>query len=165
LPPELGAQLAPLLAQAETLKPELEQARAACDASRAENEARGRAIELLEGRENQIEREKRKLVERFQKQLGVRQQGLGEATARRRNVLADVGRAVLAARGGVTVEEAALESLREADGAVRALTHKSELYLHALDACDGEKLKSGLGSILALAALLGGYLIYRGFFA
>jgi hypothetical protein len=161
MPPDLCALLAPLKTQAAALQPELEQARAAYDASRAQDDVHARAIKAHESRKSEFERKKSQLTQRFQRQIDVRQQGLGEVTNKRQSALADLGRAVLAARGGVTVDERTLETLRGADSAVLELAKKSELHLHALDACDNDKVNSGLAWILGVAALLGAYIAYR----
>lgn len=161
MPPDLFALLKPLKAQAEALRPELEQSRAAFDASRAEDETRARKVRELEKRASEVERKKSQLGERFRRQLDVRQEGVGEAKAQRQKLLADVGRAVLASRGGVSVDEPTLENLRQAETSVLELVKKSELCVHALDACDNAKVKSGFAWILGACALIAAYLAYR----
>jgi hypothetical protein len=61
------------------------------------------------------------------------------------------------------VDEATLESLRHAEAAVLELVQKSELHLHAVDAFDKDKVKSGFAWILGASALVGAYLAYRNF--
>lgn len=152
MPAELFAKLAPLQAQVEALRPELEQARTAYESTRAELELRGRQQKQREQKALDLERKKRQVGERYRPVLSARQQGLGEAAAHRRNLLADVGRSVLATRGGVSVDEPTLEGLRQADSQVSALVKQSELHLRALDASDRDKVKSGF-TWLALAAV------------
>jgi hypothetical protein len=162
MPADLHAQLLPLKAQADALKPELEGARAAAEGSRAELSARMKASQQLEERAREIERKKAQLRDRYRHQLSEREQGLDEAVAKRRNLLADVGRAVLASRGGVSVDERFLENLRRADAKVLELVKKSELHVVALDSCDDAKVKSGFAWIFGTLALLAGYALYRG---
>lgn len=163
MPPDLFALLKPLKAQAEALRPELEQTRAAFDAAQREDEASGRKVRELERRASEVERKKGQLGERFRRQLEVRKEGVGEAKAQRQKLLADVGRAVLASRGGVSVDENTLENLRQAEASVLELVKKSELYVHALDACDNDKVKSGVAWILGACALVAAYVAYRNF--
>ena len=165
MPEDLHAQLAPLKAQADALRPELDGARAAYEGSLSELEARKRASKELEQRARDVERKKSQLRDRYQRQLSERQQGVGEASAKRQNLLAEVGRAVLAARGGVDVDEPTLERLRAGQTEVFALVKKSELYLKALDSCDDEKVKSGFSWIIGTLALLTLWLVYRSYFA
>jgi hypothetical protein len=161
MPADLFEKLAPLKAQAEALRPELEQARAAYEAAKRQDEAHARAIKGHESRKAEFERKKSQLGDRFRRQLDTRQQGVGEVTAQRRAALADIGRLVLAARGGVSVDEGTLERLRESDATVLELARKSELHLHALDACDNDQVKSGLAWILAVFALIVALVVYR----
>jgi hypothetical protein len=162
MPADLHAQLLPLKAQADALKPELDGARTAVEGTRAELEARNRAGKELEQRAREIERKKAQLGDRYQRQLSEREQGLDEAVTKRKNLLADVGRAVLASRGGVNVDERTLENLRRADSKVFELVKKSELHVVALDSCDNAKVKSGLVWIVATITLVVGYALYRG---
>jgi hypothetical protein len=160
MPAELCAKLASLEAQTGAARAELEQARVAYEATRGELEMRNRTRKQLEANLSALTRKKQQAGARYRPELSVRQQGLGEAAAKRLNLLADVGRAVLAARGGVSLDEPMLESLRQADSQVLALIKQSELHLRALDAHDGNQVRSGFTWLTAAAAGACAYIAY-----
>ncbi|MFZ5895847.1 MAG: hypothetical protein ACOY0T_32620 [Myxococcota bacterium] len=142
----------------EALRPELEATKEAYEATREEHSLRQRALSESKQRIGELERKKRDLAARFHKQARGIDKGRRERDGRGRKLLAEVGRAVLAARGGVPVDTETLEVLRNADLDVQKALRASELRLRALDACDHAKVSTGntwlLGIISALIAIV-----------
>jgi hypothetical protein len=71
--------------------------------------------------------------------------------------LADLGRAVLAARGAVPVPETWLERARASSARADALLFRCELHLRALDAYDRARAAQGVrlvGTFLAIVVFL-----------
>ncbi len=150
VPPAQAAQLAELQARARALEPELAQARAThAAASKAQDQADADVRRVL-GQIRQVERQKASAGSVLEKQLSVRAASVSEAEKQRRDALADVARAVLAARGAVAVPEPQLQALREHEKAVDALAIRLETHARALDSYERERVKQGV--ILVLSA-------------
>ncbi|MGC4090679.1 MAG: hypothetical protein QM756_22955 [Polyangiaceae bacterium] len=143
------------------LEPELEAARSAFQATHAEREARSAAMRDARYRIGEVERKKRDVHARFQKRFDSGGGERKETELRRRQILAELGRAVLAARGGVPVDPARLEALRSSDAQVAKALNASELRLRALDACDRDKLSQGYSWLLGIASALVALGCYR----
>lgn len=154
-------QEARMRAQQQALEPEIAAARAAFEATQAEHDVRARAERDLNYQIGEIERKKRDTRARFQKQTHLDRKSAGSSQARRTRMLADVGRAVLAARGGVKVEARVLERLREADASVAKAVRASELCVRAFDACERDKLAAGSSWLLGIVSALIAIVCYR----
>jgi hypothetical protein len=103
-----------------------------------------------------IEAERRQgaLDEEFQKQIGVRAEGVHESERARVQALSEVMRKILAARGDIVeVPQESLESIAKADQAVHARALELEKFLRALDAFDYDAYGRGrviIGVAIAL---------------
>ncbi|HEY6079177.1 MAG TPA: hypothetical protein VIW29_10255, partial [Polyangiaceae bacterium] len=151
IPPAQAAQLAELQARFAALEPEVNQVRAADAgvlAALAKTQAEQRAIESQLA---QLARQKTAAGATLEKQLSARAAGVSEAEQQRREALAEVARAVLAARGTISVPEATLVALREHDRRVDERAVRLETHLRALDSYDRERARQGV--IYALSAL------------
>lgn len=161
MPPDLVAQLLPLKERADGAAQDLESARAEHASRRAEFSAGERRLAELTRRSEQLERAKRDVARRYQQRLAPRQEGMGDVEKKRRAALAEVGRGILAAAGGVPVAANTLKALAQAAANVAALAKRAELHLRALDAFDSEKVRSGFAWIVAALALVVGYFVYE----
>jgi hypothetical protein len=151
--------LAAIREQQEALRPQIEKAKLAYDATLAEHDVHVRAERELRYQIGEIERKKCSVAGRFEKRRRENDKTFGATLARRTRLLADVGRAVLAARGGVSVSPELIARLRGADDAVAKALRASEIRVRAFDAGDREKLSAGktwlVGVMSALIALVG----------
>lgn len=108
----------------------------------------------------QAERHRGALDEEFQKQIGVRAEGVNESERARFEALSDVMRKILAARGDIVeVPEESLDGIAKADQAVHARALELEKFLRALDAFDYDaysrgRLVIGLAIALVVAAIV-----------
>lgn len=151
LPPAQAAQLGELQARLAAIEPEVGEVRAAHAGvlvALAKAQSEQRAIESQLG---QLARQKASASGAVAKQLSARAAGVSEAEQQRRDAMAEVARAVLAARGSISVPEAALVALREHDRRVDERAVRLETHLRALDSYDHERARQGV--ILALSAL------------
>jgi hypothetical protein len=160
-PSDAAERLGHLQAQSELLQAELDKAKRLFEASRAEREFRKRAIREATFRLGELERRRQRVRAGYRKELDSHRQRRDESERRYVAALADVGRGVLATRGGVSVDPARLEALRKADARVLALAGDSERHLRALDACDTEKLSSGYAWWAGLCAALVAFITYK----
>jgi hypothetical protein len=151
MPPEQATRLAELQARAEALAPELAAAKSAHAAASAAQEQAQADARRLQSQRRGIEKQKANAGGTLQKQLDVRAQSASEADQQRRDALAEVARAVLAARGAVEVPQPLLQALREHDAKVEALAIRLETHVRALDSYDRQRLKQGI--IVALSLL------------
>ncbi|HET9929460.1 MAG TPA: hypothetical protein VFQ35_02180 [Polyangiaceae bacterium] len=150
-------------AQQQALVPQLEAAKAAYEATLGELAVRAKHQREVRYRVNEIERKKRDLRARFQQRLDSKKKEFGAVEKRQHRALADLGRAVLAARGGIPLEPALLGPLRDADAAVSRALAESEMRVRALDACDRDKLATGYSWMWAIAAAIVAIVCYRSF--
>jgi hypothetical protein len=165
MPDDLAERLAKLEAELAASKPELDQARAMeLEAERELSRLRRQKAEQ-EKALTKIEQRQRDTKARLERNLGARSEGLGETSEGKRTALANLGRAVLATRGGVAAEPAQIRLVQEAEQAVSALAKQAELHLRALGAADGDKVRSGAAWLLILLSAATGYLTYRIWFA
>jgi len=151
LPPAQAAKLEELQARSTALEPELSQAVAAHAAATAALDAVDGELRQLRTQIRQAERQKAAAAGSLQKQLSERAAGVSDAEKQRRDALAEVARAVLAARGGVAVPEATLDALRRHDKSIEALAVRLETHVRALDSHDRARVKQGV--ILVLSAV------------
>lgn len=154
MPAAQAAQLTELQTRAAALELELSQARAAHAAAtqqrdHADVEARRQLADI-----QKLERQKSAAGRALEKQLSARAAGVSEAEKQRRDALADVARAVLAARGALAVPEPLLQALREHDRAVEALAVRLEVHARALDSYDRERVKQGVILVLSTCGVV-----------
>jgi len=144
LPEAEAAQLSGLQQRAESMQPELAQARAEFDrAKEALGQLRARLAALRQS-ERQITRHKHTLGGEYHKQLLARTQGDSESEIERRAALSDLGRAVLAARGTVDVPEEWLERVRGVSERANTLTVRAEMQRRAISAYDIQGARQGV---------------------
>jgi hypothetical protein len=154
LPPAHAAKLAELEARSTALEPELGQARTTHGAASAALDAADAELRRLRTQLRQVERQKAAAGGALEKQLSQRAAGVSEAEKQRRDAMAEVARAVLAARGSIDVPEATLDALRRHDKSVEALAVRLETHLRALDSYDRERVKHGVILVLSAAAVV-----------
>jgi hypothetical protein len=144
IPEAEAAQLALLRQRAEGIQPEVAQTKADLEqAKRSLGQARAR-LDTLRQSERLIIRKKQALGEHYQKELRVRSAGLSESETQQGSALADLGRAVLAARGSVPVPAPWLERVRSASERADQLIRSCETQRRALGAYDRAKVAQGV---------------------
>ncbi len=154
MPTAQAEQLAELQTRAQALEPELAQARAThAAASKAQDEADAEVRRLL-GQIRQVERQKASAGSVLEKQLSVRAASVSEAEQQRRDALADVARAVLAARGAVAVPQPQLQALRDHEKAVDAAAIRLETHARALEAYERDRVKQGVVLVLSACGVV-----------
>jgi hypothetical protein len=123
----------------------------------ASAEADGKQVErrLIEA-----ERHRSALDQEFQKQIGVRAEGVNESEIARVQALSDVMRKILAARGDIVdVPREGLDGIAKADEAVHARALDLEKLVRALDAFDYDayargRLLIGVAVALVIAVIV-----------
>jgi chromosome segregation ATPase len=149
--PEHAAELAELQARAAALMPDVTRALAThATSTKAQDDAQAE-VRRIQNQRRQLERQKASAGSALEKQRTVRAQSVSEAEKQRRDAMADVARAVLAARGAVAVPEPRLQALRDHDKNVEAAAIRLETYVRALDSYDRGRVKQGI--ILVLSVL------------
>lgn len=144
LPPEVATPLAQLEAREAALRPGLDQARGELEAAQTRLTATERAAELTRRDLLELRGRRDAAAARRHQAVAERSRSLDEARARRRGTLLELGRAVLAMRGHVPVDEESLESVRVLDARVReAATQLERLRLAPL-ACDSVAMQRGV---------------------
>jgi hypothetical protein len=151
LSPAHTAKLSELQERLRGVEPELAKAKSQHAAAEAAEDRAQAEVRRQQGLLQKLERQKLSAGSSLEEQLTVRAASVSEAEKQQRDALADVARAVLAARGAVHVPEARLRSLREHDQSVETLAVRLETHVRALDAYDRERVKQGV--ILVLSAL------------
>lgn len=154
LPPEHVARMAELSAQAARLEPELTELRRALEQASAVRRTAHDAIAELGRRVAELDNQRAALERRFRPELAARSHSAGAADERRRQALADLGRALLAARGAVPVADSTLDAIARADAEVERCARDAEMHLRALDACDGDVVTRGRNLALAAAGAM-----------
>jgi len=144
IPDAEAAQLASLRQRAEDLRPEVEQARAELEQEkRALDQAHAR-VRAHEQRERQVTRQKQALGGAYQKELSTRSEGVNQAELEQRAALADLGRAALAARGTVEIDELWLERVRRVCERADQLIVRAEMQRRAILAYDAARVRQGV---------------------
>jgi hypothetical protein len=163
LSPDQTANMTRLEAAIAGQKPELDAADRALSDGKARMAAAEGDLRRLESAGRDLVKKRRSLDEQFQKQIGVRSQGVTEADERRLDAFADLGRKVLAEKGRlVEVDSASLDAVARADEAVLARLTELERFVRAVDAYDADAFKRG---IVFAAALAGALVLLVAFFA
>ncbi|MEO7032232.1 MAG: hypothetical protein ABI548_00305 [Polyangiaceae bacterium] len=151
--PEAG-QLIALRQRAETIQPEVTLALAERDQAKLGlGQARGK-LDALRQAERTAARKKQALGERYREELQARSAGLSESETQQRAALAEVGRAVLAARGSVPVDGPWLERVRVSSERADRLIFKCETQRRSLDAYDRARVTQGVRLTCTALALL-----------
>lgn len=148
--PEQAAKLAELQARAAAVAPEMTQAKANHDAAAKEQDNAEAEVRRIQGQLRQVERQKAGAASSLEKQLSVRAHSASEAEKQRRDAMADVARAVLAARGAVPVPEPRLQALRDHDKNVDLNAIRLETHVRALHSYDRERVKQGIILVLSV---------------
>jgi hypothetical protein len=118
--------------------------------SASEGDARQLTRKLRE-----VERARRALDQEFQKEIGVRSQGVSEVDRQRLHAFVAVGCAVLASRGRlVDVPDETLDAITRAERVVLDRTIAFEKTLRAMDAYDREAFKQGVMVVAGVVAAL-----------
>jgi hypothetical protein len=154
LSPDKAAELARLNERLALQKTEAQSARAAHDRAQAELSALTQELGELRKAERRIDQQRAALAQRYRKRLDVQGQNLGQTEARRVAALAEVGRGLLAARGGLPIGAERLSAVAEADRRVLDSARRAALLLGALDAYDLEAAKRGRRLAVFVAAML-----------
>jgi len=161
--PEQTANMTRLEAAIAAQKPELDAADRALSDGKALVVAAEGDLRRLESGGRDLAKKRRALDDQFQKQIGVRSQGVTEADERRMDAFADLGRKVRAEKGRlVEVDSASLDAIARADEAVLARLTELEKFVRAVDAYDADAFKRG---IVFAAALAGALVLLVVFFA
>ena len=132
--------------------PELERAEHAVRAAEATHGAADAEGKHLAQRIAEAGRHRRALDDEFKTQIGVRSEGVSETERRRAEVLVEVMRKILAARGRIAdVPKETLDGIARADEAVHARALELEKFVRAIDAYDHDAYRRGI--IVGAAAL------------
>jgi hypothetical protein len=154
-PPPQAARLAELERLVAEQRPEHEAAEAAFGVARAARKRAEEEVNQVARTIRDADRRARAQDDAYQKQLGTRSAGVSEVEAERARALADVGLAVLAARGRlVDVPAATLSPIELVDAKVAARALELEKHVRAMDAHDASALRAGIGILAGLVALL-----------
>ncbi len=152
IPPDVQARISQLQGQAATLEPEVAAARqvasAAVQQTQAAKQAQQQASLAMQGAEKQVAAQRQQL----ESQLASQQAAAGDAGSRVRGALADLARALLAARD-LPLDDNLSSQVQAAESYVDRCRSEHQYVLHAIDAADAEAVKRGL--LLMVAAALG----------
>jgi uncharacterized coiled-coil protein SlyX len=145
IPPDQAVTVSRLEAEIAAQKPELERLESVVASRQNEVATMRDAERRLQARAGEGTKKRRALDTDFQKQIGVQNQGAVVAARERTAALADVGRAILAARGRIVdVESDVLASVEKADLAVSDAATNIERHVRALDAHDRDAYRRGI---------------------
>ncbi|HEY6560889.1 MAG TPA: hypothetical protein VI072_26620 [Polyangiaceae bacterium] len=160
LAPEQVTELAQLSEQLEHATSELAGQAAELQRARSELEGARRELADLARRVREVETERRALDREFKQRLAQGTQGFSEVERRRQAALADVGRALLKHRDGMSIGPDMLHGLVEADARVAKAALTVETHSRAVTAYDRARVSDGdwiLGAavlVVVLAVLL-----------
>ena len=137
-------QLADIAQQADALLPQIESARMLDQSRRSTFIKTQQSLEEQQFELRQLTR-RRSVVERsyisHKNQAGTAVAG---ASLQQRHALADLGRAVLKARGRTPVNDSTLDELVQYDDAIATLWMREQVYLNALESYDRQAVRRGL---------------------
>ena len=152
IPPEVQTRVSQLQSQAAALEPEVAAARQvvadAADQTQAAKQAQHQAAQAMQGAERQAASQRQQL----ESQLASHQAAAGDAGSRVTGALADLARALLAARD-LPLDDNLSSQVQAAESYVEQCRADHQYVLHALDAADAEAVKRGL--LLMVAAAVG----------
>jgi hypothetical protein len=153
IPEPEALQLAMLRQRAEDIKPEVALAQAElAQAKQALGQVRAR-LDALAQSERIGARKKQALAQHYQKEVGIRAQGLSESETLQRAALADLARAVLSAAGKVDVPAAWLERVRSVGERADKLLVRREMQERAIDSYDRARVQQGVRLACTLLGL------------
>jgi len=154
LPASEAARLASLQQRVDAMQPEITEARAALEQAKqtlAQVQAR---LDALRQSERRLGRKKQALGGAYQKELATRSQGVSETEVEQRAALAELARAVLAARGTIDVPEGWLERLRKVCDHADQLIVRAEMQRRAIIAYDVPRARQGVRLACTAASIL-----------
>jgi hypothetical protein len=153
--PELeAARLSSLRERADALQPDVRHTRAELErATQALAEQHARLAALAQS-ERQISSKKRTMIGALQKQQTAHTQRVSEAENEQRAALAELARAVLAARGAIDVPEYLLERVRKVSDRADKLIVRAEMQRRAITAYDIPSAQRGIRLAGTAASLL-----------
>jgi hypothetical protein len=144
IPDAEAAELADLRKRAETLLPKREQALAEFEqAKQALARLHARRDALRQGQQK-VARKKQALGGAYQTELAARAEGVSESEVELRAALADLARAVLAARGTIELPEEWLERVSRACSHADRLLVRAEMLCRAIASYDHERARQGV---------------------
>jgi hypothetical protein len=149
--PEDAARVEELQKRAQSHEPEVAKLAGERAAAQAAHDTAASAVGALERELARLGAAQRAIDRDFGKRVDVNAAGLTAAEDQLRSALAEAGRAVLALRGGVSIDRDTLAGIAGADAEVARLGVDCELHQRALDACDHAAVQRG-HTLLALAA-------------
>ncbi len=144
IPEAEAAQLVLLRQRAETMQPEIAQARADHELTRQALARAEAGLEAEQRAERGVLRGKQALTEQYRKELDARRVGLVESEQRQRQALAELGRAVLGARGRVPIAMPWLERVQSSSARADQAIVRHETERRALHAYDRNRVKQGV---------------------
>jgi hypothetical protein len=139
-----AARVAEISQQAEALLPQIESARLLDQSRRAAMTVAQRSIEEKQSELGQLTRRKSVLNRSYTSQVNQASAAMSGASLQQRRALADLGRAVLQARGRTPVDESTLDELVRYDDAIATLWMREQVYLSALESYDRHAVRRGL---------------------
>ena len=152
--PEAAAKLEALSQQEAGLVPQIDAAKATAAARRTALDGIDSEAAQVQAHMRELQRRKGQLLRSQAAQLQKATSAADFAVARKRSALADLGRAILAAKGRIAVEPAALKELTKHDASVNALWSRQQVYLQALDSYDRDAVRRGTTIVIAFLAVL-----------
>jgi hypothetical protein len=144
VPDEQAAQLADLRQRAEAMQPEITHARTEFEQAKQVLAQLVARRDALRRSERLVARKKQALGGAYQKELNARAEGVSEIEIEQRAALAELARAVLAARGTLEIPEPWLERVRSVSERADQLTVRAEMLRRAIVAYDHERARRGV---------------------
>ncbi len=152
IPPDVQTRVSQLQGQTAALEPEVAAARQvvadAIQQTQAAKQAQQQAAQAMQGAEKQAAAQRQQL----ESQLASQQAATGDAGSRVTGALADLARALLAARE-LPLDDNLSSQVQAAESYVEQCRADHQYVLRALDAADAEAVKRGL--LVMVAAALG----------
>jgi hypothetical protein len=153
IPDPEAAQLASLRQRAQAMQSEVTRARAEFEqAKQALAELHARR-DTLRRSERQIARKKQALGGAYQKELSARADGVSETEIEQRALLAELGRAILAARATIEIPKSWLERVGRVSERADQLIVRAEMQRRAIVLYDHDRTRQGV-RLACTAALL-----------
>jgi len=149
-----AARIVELVQQAEALGPQIKLAQDKVNSARTALEETTTAIEERTSQVRELEHRKDLLIRSLSSQLRQVSAAADGAIERQRKAWADLGRAILAARGRIAVNDATLREVARHDEAVATVWRREQVYTLALDNFDKAAVKRGIGLALAFLAVI-----------
>jgi hypothetical protein len=148
------ARLEELAEQAEAMLPRIDLAQTSANSARAALDATASAIKEKSSHVRELQRRKELVVRALSSQSRRVVQVTDGANERQRKALADLGRAILAARGRIAVDDTALVEIARHDEAVATIWRRQQVYSLALASFDQAAVRRGTRLAIGLLALV-----------